>query len=299
MALSDYLRGEIAQDFADGYMTRREALRRLGLLGMTITGASALLAACGGSDDDEGGAATTPTGGQSSPTTATGAAAGAETIRFRGPAGELQAAWAPAATAKAGVLLVHENRGLTPHFFDLSGRFAKDGYSTLAIDLVSAEGGTATLGDPAKAQAALSAAPLDRLLADIRAGIDELQRRVPGKKVGIVGFCFGGGMVWNLLNTGEERLAAAVPFYGPAPENPDFSKAKAAVLGIYGELDQRVNATRDRAEAALEAAGLKHEIKTFPGANHAFFNDTGERYDADAARQAYQDVLRWFGDNLA
>lgn len=137
------------------------------------------------------------------------------------------------------------------------------------------------------------------MLGDIRAGIDELQRRVSGKKVGIVGFCFGGGMVWNLLNTGEARLAAAVPFYGPAPENADFSKAKAAVLGIYGEQDQRVNATRDRAEAALKAAGLKYEIKTFPGANHAFFNDTGERYNADAARQAYQDVLRWFGEHLA
>ena len=296
MALSDYLRGEIAQDFADGYLNRREALRRLGLLGMTLTGATALLAACGGDDDDDSGAPTTTTA-QSSETTAP--ASGAETIRFRGPAGELQAAWAPAANAKAGVLVIHENRGLTPHFFDLSGRLAREGYSALAIDLLSDKGGTAALTDPAAAPAALSGAPLEKLMGDLNAGIDELQRRVQGKKVGAVGFCFGGGMVWNLLNTGEARLAAAVPFYGPAPENADFSKTKAAVLGIYGELDQRVNATRDRAEAALKAANLKYEIKTFPGANHAFFNDTGERYNADAARQAYQDVLRWFGQYLA
>ena len=296
MALSDYLRGEIAQDCADGLLTRREALRRLGVLGMTLTGAAALLAACGADDDDDEGAASTTTGQSSATTTKP---AGAETVRFRGPAGELQAAWAPASDGKAGVLLVHENRGLTPHFYDLSGRFAKEGYSALAVDLLSDKGGTAALTDPAAAPAALSGAPTERLLADLRAGIDELQRRVPGKKVGAVGFCFGGGMVWNLLNAGEARLAAAVPFYGPAPENADFSKAKAAVLGIYGELDQRVNASRERAEAALKAAGLKHEIKTFPGANHAFFNDTGERYNADAARQAYQDVLRWFGEHLA
>ena len=296
MALSDYLRGEIAQDFADGYLTRREALRRLGVLGMTLTGATALLAACGSDDDDEGGAAATTTAASSATTAKT---AGAETVRFRGPAGELQAAWAPATDAKAGVLVVHENRGLTPHFFDLSGRLAKEGYSALTVDLLSAQGGTASLTDPAAAPAALSGTPLDRILADLRAGIDELQRRVPNKKVGAMGFCFGGGMVWNLLNAGEARLAAAIPFYGPAPDNPDFSKAKAAVLGIYGELDTRVNATRDKAEAALKAAGLKYEIKTFPGANHAFFNDTSERYNAEAARQAYSDVLRWFGDNLA
>src|SRR5687768_14885891 len=106
MALSDYLRGEIAQDFADGYMTRREALRRLGLLGMTLTGATALLAACGGDDDEEGAESTTTAQGQS-PTTA--AASGAEAIRFRGPAGELQGAWAGASDPKAGVLVIHEN----------------------------------------------------------------------------------------------------------------------------------------------------------------------------------------------
>jgi carboxymethylenebutenolidase len=89
-------------------------------------------------------------------------------------------------------------------------------------------------------------------------------------------------------------LAAAAPFYGPAPERPDFSRSKAAVLAIYGELDSRVNATRDGAVAALEEAGLKHEVRTFPGADHAFFNETGPRYNAAAATEAYQAVLDWF-----
>ena len=90
-----------------------------------------------------------------------------------------------------------------------------------------------------------------------------------------------------------------VPFYGPAPDNADFARARAAVLGIYAELDARVNASRERAEAALKRAGLTHEIRTFPGADHAFFNDTGPRYNEQAAREAYAAVLGWFGRHLA
>jgi carboxymethylenebutenolidase len=195
--------------------------------------------------------------------------------------------------------VIHENRGLTPHFFDVVGRLASDGYSALCVDLLSPEGGTASLADPAAAPTALANAPVERLLGDLDAGIDELQRRVPGASIGTVGFCFGGGMVWNLLQTGEERLAAAVPFYGPAPEQPDFTRAQAAVLAIYAEQDSRVNASRERAEAGLQAAGLTYEVLVFPGADHAFFNDTGPRYNAQAASEAYRAVLDWFGRYLA
>lgn len=299
MAMRDYLAGEVAQDFADGLLSRREALRRLALLGLGLSGASSLLAACGGDGDDAD--RVTPT--TAAPTTTiagAGQAAGrAELVRFRGPAGELQAAWAAADAAKAAALVIHENRGLTPHFHDVVGRLANDGYSALCVDLLSAQGGTASLTDPAAATAALGDAPPERLLADLRAGIDELERRVAGKRVGAVGFCFGGGMAWNLLHAGEARLAAVVPFYGPAPENPDFRRARAAVLGIYAELDNRVNTSRERAKAALETAGLTHEIRTFAGADHAFFNDTGQRYNERAARDAYAALLAWFDRYLA
>ena len=238
MALQEYLAGEIAEDCADGLITRREALRRLGMLGLTLSSASMLVAAC---SDDDGDAATATT--RSGATTSSPASAAGTAIRFAGPAGELQAAWAEADDPKAALLVIHENRGLTPHFHDLVGRFAKEGYSALCVDLVSAEGGTASMTDPAGAQAALGAASQDRLLADLRAGIGELARRAPNKKIGAVGFCFGGGMTWALLDAGEARLAAAAPFYGPAPDSPDFSRAKAAVLGVYGELDARVNAS--------------------------------------------------------
>jgi carboxymethylenebutenolidase len=118
----------------------------------------------------------------------------------------------------------------------------------------------------------------------MKAGLDELERRASGQKLGAIGFCFGGGMTWLLLASGEPRLAASAPFYGPLPDGADFSGSpNAAVLGVYAEQDDRVNATRDAATAALERAGLTHEIVTYQGAGHAFFNDTSPRYNQAAA----------------
>ena len=315
MALRSYIAEEIAVDWSDGLLTRREALRRLGLMGFSLAGAAALLAACGGAKNDsasdlakQGSATsaapttttTTPAANPATSAPPAGVAVNpAITIKFPGPNGELQAAWATPADPKAGVLIVHENRSLRGHFYDLAGRLAVVGYAGLGVDLLSEEGGTAKLTDPAAPAAALAAAPVERLLRDLQAGIDELQRRLPGKPVGVVGFCFGGGMVWDLLSVGEGRLAAAVPFYGPIPDNPDFSKAKAAVLAIYAEHDTRVNDTRDAAMAALQAAGLTHEARIFPGTDHAFFNDTGPRYNAPAAKDAYAAMLDWFSKYLA
>ena len=296
MAFQRYLAEEVAIDHVDGVISRREALRRLGLLGLGVPAASALLAACGGDGDEAGPAATTAT---SAPPP--GPAVETEAVTFPGPEGRtLQGAWAAADQPGGAVLVIHENRGLTDHIRSVAGRLAASGYSALAIDLLSAEGGTAALGDEAAAMAALSSAPQERFVADMRAGLDELERRAAGQKLGAIGFCFGGGMVWTLLASGEPRLAAAAPFYGPLPDGADFSGSpNAAVLGIYAEQDDRVNASRDAATAALERAGLTHEIVTYPGVNHAFFNDTGARYDQAAAAQAYQKVLDWFGQHLA
>lgn len=303
MALGGYLAGEVVEDFADGLLDRREALRRLGLLGLTLGSAAALLAACGGDDGGSASGTTTSTTSESAGSTEPAPAPGgtdAAGIRFAGPSGDLQAAWAaPSGPTKAAVLVIHENRGLTPHFFSLVGRLAAEGYAALCVDLLSAEGGTASLADPGGAPAALSAAPEQRLLGDLKAGVDELERRAPGVKVGAVGFCFGGAMAWQLVQDGEPRLAAVAPFYGPAPDPADFSRSKAAVLGVYAGQDDRVNESRDRAAGALEAAGLAHEIRTYEGAGHAFFNDTGARYDAEAAGAAWTELLTWFGRHLA
>ncbi|TWF74674.1 carboxymethylenebutenolidase [Pseudonocardia hierapolitana] len=298
MALREYLVGEVAEDFADGVLSRREALRRLGLLGLGAAAAGAVLSACAAEPAAPPPSAPPPPADP--PGRAQSVGPGQE-IRFAGPAGELIGAWAAPAGARphGALLVVHENRGLTEHFRDLVGRLAGAGYGALCVDMLSAQGGTAALTDPAQAPTALADTPGDALLADLRAGIDELGRRVPGAKVGMVGFCFGGGMTWQLLQAGEPRLTAAVPFYGPVPEQPDFSRVTAAVLAMFAGLDDRVNAGRERAEAAMRAAGVTHWIRTFEGADHAFFNDTGPRYDADAAEQAWTEMLDWFERHLA
>src|SRR5262245_38058809 len=221
-------------------------------------------------------------------------------ITFRGPGGRrLLGAWAAAPRPRGGVLVVHENRGLTDSIRAVAGRLAGSGYSALAIDLLSEEGGTKSFDDEFEAMAALGAAPPSRFVADMKAGVTELRRRVPGKKVAATGFCFGGGMVWLLLASREPRLAAAVPFYGPFPENGNLAGSRAAVLGIYAGLDSRVNASRPAARAALRRAGLQHQIVTYPGVDHAFFNPTGARYDAAAAAAAYRRVLSWFSRYVA
>ncbi|HCT81792.1 MAG TPA: dienelactone hydrolase [Micromonosporaceae bacterium] len=293
--INRYLTEEIVVDYSDGLISRREALHRLALLGVGAAVATPILAACDSNRPPENQG--TPTPG----VTSTPKAEKTEAVSFPGQEGRtLQGSWSAAPNPKGALLIIHENRGLTDHFVTLPGRLAASGFSALAVDLLSAEGGTAKFTDPAQATAALNAAPPARFIADMKSTIDELAKRAPGKKAGVMGFCFGGGQVWSLLNAGEPRLYAAAPFYGPAPADADFSKSpNAKVLGIFAELDDRVNASREPAKAALEKAGLTHEMVTYPGANHAFFNETGQRYHPEAAAASYQKVVDWFGRYLA
>jgi carboxymethylenebutenolidase len=295
MALKRYLAEEVAVDHADGQITRREALRRLAYLGLGTVAAGSLLAACAREED--------PTVQRTPGATPAGPSPlGTEDITFEGPDGrDTFGAFAAAENPKGAVLVIHENRGLTAHVRSVVGRLAASSYSALAVDLLSSEGGTKKFTDEAEIMQILGDADKESLVADMKAGLDELERRVPDTKLGAIGFCFGGGMVWQLLDSGEERLAAAAPFYGTTPEDgADFSRSpNAAVLGVYAEKDTRVNATREAARAALEKADLTHQIVTFPGVDHAFFNATGQNYNAEQAGKAYAQVLDWFGEHLA
>lgn len=317
--LHRYLVEEVALDYKDGILTRTEAQRRLVLLGVAGAAASAMLAACSSersqTEPTEPPSSTTSapttTGTATMPTASASASAeptpkadpGPETtepITFAGPEGRrLQARWASAPKPKGAVLVIHENKGLTDHFKGFPSRFAKEGYASLAIDLLSAEGGTDALGDPGNATAALGKISPERFVADIKAGLDEMAKRAPKVKMGVIGFCFGGGMSWRMVAAKDPRIAAAAPFYGPFPEGADVTGSKAAVLGVYAELDARVNASREVAEAALTKAKLVHEIVTYPGVDHAFFNETGKRYNAEATAKAWAKVLEWFGKHLA
>jgi carboxymethylenebutenolidase len=297
MRFNAYLTEEVVEDYADGILSRREALRRLSMLGVAAGLAVPLLAACDSAAQD----GATPTAASASASAAGPAPLPTEPITFDAADGrEVQGAWSAAERPRGAVLVVHENRGLTDHIRSVVGRLAASGYSALAVDLLSGEGGTGAFKDEAEVSAALNNVPDDRFVADMKAAVSELGRRAPDAEIGAVGFCFGGGMVWSLLASGEPRLAAAAPFYGPLPEGADFAGSpKAAVLGIYGELDERVDATRDAARKALEDAGLTHEIVTYPDAGHAFFNETGARYNPTAAAAAWEKLLAWFGTHLS
>jgi len=302
--LQRYLAEEVAEDHADGIITRREAVRRLGLLGVTGSAAIGLLGAAAAAEAAARARPPAKRPGRGRGRGGTGkvvewAPAATTPITFAGPRGPLMAAWAPAAGRRTGaVLVIHENRGLTDHIRNVTGRFAASGYSALALDLLSEEGGTAAFPGEAEVGAALSAAPPERFDADMKAAVTELRRRAPRTGVAAIGFCFGGGMVWRLLAAGEKRLQAAAPFYGPFPEGGSLRHARAAVFGVYAGLDNRVNATREAARVALEGADLDYRIQTFTEAGHAFFNDTGERFNAPAAEEAWHQVLYWFGKHV-
>jgi carboxymethylenebutenolidase len=291
-----YLAEEVAEDLADGIITRREAMKRLGLMGITGAAAGALLASF---------PAAAPAAPAHRPAHARGgrgrsttwAPVATEEITFDGPAGDLKAAWAPAERARGGVLVIHENRGLNAHIRQVAGRFAATGWSALALDLLSRRGGTGAFPTEAEVTAALNqlAATPEVFDADMKAAVTELKGRVERRAdLAAIGFCFGGGMVWRLLAAGEPRLDAAAPFYGPFPSGGSLKGSRAAVLGVYGGLDTRINETRPAAEAALEAAHLEHELLTFSEADHAFFNDTGARFNAPAAAEAWRRVIGWF-----
>src|SRR5713226_5897177 len=194
-----------------------------------------------------------------------------------------------------GIIVIHENRGLLEHFKDVCRRLAKLGYVALTVDLASAEGGTAKYSDLAQVTAILGRTPPDQLVAMLNAGVAYLQRQSAVRKdrIGAVGFCFGGGMTWRLA-TRNSAIRAAVPFYGPNPPLEDVPQIKAAILAIYGELDSRIDAGIPAIREAMRKTGLPFEVVIYPGADHAFFNDTGQRYHAPSALDAWRRTVAWF-----
>lgn len=193
-----------------------------------------------------------------------------------------------------GVLVCHENRGLTAHIRDVARRFARAGYAALAVDLLSREGGTDSL-DPDQIPGLLSNAAAQRHVDDFIAGFEYLGslENVDGERIGMTGYCFGGGVTWDVA-AALPALKAAVPFYGRGPLLPSVQNIEAAVLGVYAENDTRINAGIDALRTALEGAGVTYQFNIYPGVDHAFHNDTSSRYVEEQATRAWQDTLDWF-----
>ena len=197
------------------------------------------------------------------------------------------------------VIVIHENRGLNDHTRDVARRFAAEGFVALAPDLLSRKGGTASMESPDKAREAITSLSQEDSMADLKAGLAYLDRhaRVKGGRLASVGFCWGGARSF-LLATESEKLKAAVVFYGSAPPPEKLAQVRCPVLGIYGETDERITARVPEVAEAMKKNGKKFEYKVYPGAGHAFFNDTGERYNQDAARDAWTRTLAFLREHL-
>lgn len=331
-----YLVEEEAEKWQQGRLTRREFMRRVTLIAGSAVAAGPVLAALGCDpsspaatpEPTTGPAATNTVGSAATSTAATQATpnptqssvspyhvpeddpevrAEMVDIAASDPSVKLRGYFAQPATPgmnagplpPAAILVIHENRGLTEHIKDVVRRVAKARYLGLCVDLVSRAGGSENHPDEAERTGILGQLPPDVVLTDLSAGLDYLKSKQSesSPRLGVVGFCFGGGYTLRLA-TKRPDLKAAVPFYGPNPPLEDVPNIKAALLGIYGQNDTRITSGVPALEEALKAAGVTYEIKIYEGANHAFHNDTGPNYNPTAAKDAWEKTLAWFSRYL-
>ena len=196
-----------------------------------------------------------------------------------------------------GVLVVHENRGLNPHIEDIARRLALDGFMAFAPDALAPLGGYP--GDEDKARELFGKLDPQKVREDFVAAAEYLKGRTDCTgKIGVVGFCVGGGIA-NFLATRLPDLSAAVPFYGAQPKSEDVGKIKSPLLIHYAEQDERINAGTAAYETALKANHVRYQIFTYPGTQHGFNNDTTPRYDKAAAELAWKRTIDFLKKNLA
>jgi len=316
-----YLAEEFAEDYEEGRLSRRDALKLIASVTGSLIAANSILAACApapeATETSMPSLTDTPTAESiaSDPPTAESLATDASssesaygTVMPDDPAIIASEVQIPAADAtligylarpasedvSPVILVCHENRGLTPHIQDVTRRFAKAGYVALAVDLLSRQGGSAAVGE-GNVPGALGNIPPDQFVEDFKSGWRYLQDQpfADADRVGMTGFCFGGGVTWRVA-TQMPELLAAVPFYGPHPPVEDVPNIRAAVLAIYGEQDSRINGSIPAIEEAMSANNKIYEKMIYPNADHAFHNDTGSRYNQEAAKDAWERTLAWF-----
>jgi carboxymethylenebutenolidase len=295
--LQRYLVEEAVEDYEEGRLTRRQALRAIAGVAGAALASQVLDARAQGAKSPAPKAAPSspPQVAPSDPDIVAGVA------EFPGEGARLDGYFArPARSGLFPVVLVcHENRGLTRHIEDVTRRVAKAGYVGLAVDLLSREGGT-DKNDYDAIPGILGKASPARHVQDFKSGLAYARSQMAARidRAGMVGFCFGGAVTWRVAAALPE-LRAAVPFYGiPVPES-DVPGIGAAVLGIYAGRDDRINQNIPAIEAAMAKNGKTFRKIVYPDVDHAFNNDSGPRYNAEAAKAAWAETLAWFGKYLA
>jgi len=196
-----------------------------------------------------------------------------------------------------GVLVVHENRGLNPYIEDVARRLAVENFLAFAPDGLTSVGGYP--GDDEKGGELFRKVDREKMTQDFVAAAQWLKARPDcTNKIGVVGFCFGGGIANTLAVRLGSDLSAAVPFYGGQPPAADVAKIKSPLLLHYAGLDERVNAGWPAYETALKANHVSYQAYVYEKVNHGFHNDTTPRYDEGAAKLAWQRTVDFFNKNL-
>jgi carboxymethylenebutenolidase len=300
-----YLLDEFVDDYRAGRMSRRDfVMKVIGVAG-GLAAATGVFSSVGLSAAEIAAAQTEPRVAQAGPNPVTIApddpAISVSDVQFPTEDGSTLLGYLAMPSAPgtySGIVVIHENRGLLEHHKDIVRRFAKAGFAAVAPDLVSREGGTDN-ADPDQVPGLLSGADPQRHVQDATAAgvFIKGQGGVRSNAHGITGFCFGGGVVWRTIGQ-DLTVAAAVPFYGPPPPLDMLTHTRAAAFGMYGELDTGITASAPGVMAALLTAGVPHDYVIYAGANHAFFNDTGPRYDTAAATDAWTRTLAFFHEFL-
>ena len=196
-----------------------------------------------------------------------------------------------------GVVIIHEAYGLNENIKDIAGRFADNGYAALAVDLFTGRNRAICM---TRYMAGMLIGSVERYgISDLKAALTHLAAlpEVDSERIGAIGFCMGGGFAIAWACT-DERLKAIAPFYGANPRPLDAVKRACPVVGSYPEKDFTAGAGR-ALDQALEANGIAHDIKIYPGAGHSFFNDRGRAYNKPAADDSWTRVLNFFGEHLA
>jgi carboxymethylenebutenolidase len=197
---------------------------------------------------------------------------------------------------RPGVVVVHENRGLNPYIEDVARRLGVAGFLSLAPDVLTPVGGYP--GNDDKGRDLQATLDPKKMIEDFVAAATYLKSHPECTgKVGVVGFCYGGGVA-NTLAVRLPDLAAAVPFYGMQPPTADVAKIRAPLLIHYAATDERINEGWPAYEAALQASKIAYTAHSYPGTNHGFHNDTTPRYDAAAATLAWDRTVEFLNRTL-
>jgi len=274
------------EKYSNGFLNRREFLKRLAVLAGSTTAAVTLLPLL---QKNFAHAQLVP---KDDPRLVI------ENITYPAETGQMNAYFAQPKGDKKfpGVIVIHENRGLNPHTKEVARRVALEGFLAVAPDALSPLGGTPE--DVDEARTLMRELDGQSTIKDFAAAVQYLKTHPQSTgKVGCMGFCWGGGMT-NQIAVNAPDLTAAVPFYGSQPTAEDVPKIKASLLCHYAGLDERINAGIENFEAALKEASVEYKMFIYEGAGHAFFNDTGSRYHKEASALAWKRTIEFFNGKL-